>query len=197
MSKIFLLSVFLFLMSFTAAKAQVRGYLKVNVIEGEGAFSDIKRKVSHPPVVEVRDESNNPILGAKVTFLLPAAGAGGAFAGGVTSYTTQTDAQGLARAAEYKPNTTEGRFNIKITASYEGMQGSVVISQSNTLAGGTSMAPRRGNGKKILLLTSLGGAAAGGVAVATGRGGSPKSAAAAPTPGTTLSAGAVTIGGPR
>lgn len=165
---------------------QVRGYLTLKVVEGDGAFNDIKHKQVNRPVVEVRDESNNVVRGAEVSFVLPALGPGGSFAGGKNTSVVTTDGQGLARADEFRPNNTEGRFAIRVTATYQGKQGTAVVTQSNTLAGSGANA----GGHKKLWITLIAGAAAGvGVAVATRSSSSP-----APT---VLSPGGITVGGPQ
>lgn len=173
--------------------AQTRGYLKLSVLEGDGAINDIKRGISHSPVIQVVDESNNPVSGAEVVFSLPPLGPSGRFNGGAETYTVTSDAQGLAKCALYKPNQTEGRFNIKVAASSLGKTGTLALSQSNTLAGGASL-EKKGGGKKFLVLALIGGAA-GGIVAATHAGGSHAgTATAAPT---ILSPGNVTVGGPR
>src|SRR5258706_6622285 len=54
----------------------------------------------------VRDASNNPVNGVTVTFTAPTSGASGTFAGGVN--TAVTNAQGIATAAVFTANGTEG-----------------------------------------------------------------------------------------
>src|SRR6059036_2707594 len=111
------------------AAAQESGFLKIVALEGEGAFNDIRRKIARDPVVEVRDEANRVVAGAPVVFSLPDSGPSGTFAGGSRIFTATTDAQGRARGEGLKPNSIEGRFNIKVTASASGRSGTAVISQ--------------------------------------------------------------------
>jgi len=181
-------------LALTSAYSQVNGFLTVRIVEGDNAFNDIKRKEAHRPAVEVRDEANNPVVGAEVVFALPTIGAGGMFLSGKTTSTAMTDAQGVARSEDFKPNNDEGRFNIRVTATYQGRKGSVVISQTNTLAGGES--PTQGGGHKKLILVLLIVGAAAGVGVAFGASGSKSSGSPAPTP-TVLSSGGITVGGPN
>lgn len=177
----------------SVAYAQVKAPLKVVVIQGDGVLNDIQRKVAHDPVVEVRDEYDRPVPNARVVFQLPMTGAGGTFGDGHREEIVTTDAQGRATGRGLKPNGIEGRFPIKVTASADGRQGTAQVWQSNTLAGG-SESGRAGGKKKYLILGLLGAAAAGGAIAATRGGGSPGVAASTPT---TLSPGAVTVGGPR
>lgn len=175
------------------AQAQT-GPLKVVIIEGDGTFNDIERKKAQAPVVEVRDDYDRPVPDARVVFTLPTSGAGGTFADGRRDAIVTTDARGRATARGLTPNGTEGRFPIRITASVNGRQGSAVIWQSNTLAGG-DIARGSGNRKKLLLLGLIGGAVAGTAVALAKRNGS--STPGVPGGPTSLSAGTITIGGPR
>jgi len=165
---------------------QTRGFLKVAVVDGDGAFNDIKNRIGHPPSVEVRDESNEVVSGAEVVFTMPALGAGGAFEGGQRTMKTTTDARGIATAGSFRPNPTEGRFAIAVTASYQGKQGSALVGQSNTLA-----ASSPSNKKLWIILGVIGGGAAGAI-LATRSSSSP-----GPPPPTTITVGPVIVGGPR
>ena len=64
---------------------QAPGFLKVKVMEGDGAFNDIKHKIGHAISVEVRDENNQPVSGAEVTVTAPAFGPGGCAGAGLSS----------------------------------------------------------------------------------------------------------------
>jgi len=175
--------------------------LTVNVLEGEGAFNDIKKGVGKAPVVEVKDENGKAVENAKVVFQLPENGAGGAFLDGSRTFVATSDKLGRAAAPVIKPNKVEGQFAIVVTASKDGNTGHAQIRESNTLAGGSMMKTGGGHGtalKIILAAASIGG----GVAVLAARsgggggnsGGSTGATTAAPT---SLSVGTVTVGGPR
>ena len=171
------------------------GGLRMVVLQGDGAFNDIQRKTGRDPVVEVRDENDRPLAGAQVVFSLPETGPGGTFEGGVRTFTTTSDPNGMAAARGLKPNNVEGRFQIRVIASLGGKTGTVAITQSNTLAGGAVVPGQRGGGKaKWLLLLAAGGATGGILAAKSGSKSTP------PPPGpvpTILSTGTVTVGGPR
>jgi hypothetical protein len=113
---------------------QARGFLKIKILDGDGAFNDIKHKVGHPMSVEVLDENNQPLAGAEVTFTAPAFGASGTFSNGSRFMTVKTNMQGVAQSEPLIPNPTEGRFNIAVTAHQGNREGSAVISQSNSTA---------------------------------------------------------------
>lgn len=180
-----------------AASAADRS-LQVSVLDGEGAFNDIKRGLARMPVVEVRDDDGRLVQGAKVVFQLPDMGASGSFTDGSRTMIATTDAQGRASAKGLKPNKVEGTYVISVTASKDGAVGHGEIRQSNTLAGGDqTLQPN--NHTKLKILIAIAGAA-GGVAIAAARaggGGSNAGAATAAVPATSLTVGAVTIGGPR
>jgi hypothetical protein len=63
----------------------------------------------------VKDSFNNPVTGATITFTAPGSGASGTFAGGVTTATT--NASGLATAAVFTANTTDGAYTVTATVS--------------------------------------------------------------------------------
>jgi hypothetical protein len=172
--------------------------LQVNVVDGEGAFNDIRRSQARIPVVEVRDEDNRVVPDARVVFQLPDMGAGGTFAEGSRTHIATTDAQGHAAGTGLRPNKTEGVFVITVTASKDGAVGHGEIRQSNTLAGGDQSIQSNGHGKAKILIAVAG--AAGGIAIAALRaGGGSKSGStgSSSAPVTSLSTGAITIGGPR
>lgn len=176
---------------------QGQGSLKVIVLEGEGAFNNVKQKTGRDALVEVRDLQDRPISGALVQFTLPFEGPSGTFANHSRVYRTSTDANGRAKTEGLTPNSTEGRFSIKVDVSQNGREGHAIISQSNTLAGGLNVPGKTGgSSKKILWLGLIGGAAAGGILAASHGGGHSTPAAAAPTP-TSLTIGAISVGGPR
>jgi len=174
--------------------------LTVNVIEGDGAFNDIKKGVGKAPVVEVKDENGKVVDNAKVVFQMPETGAGGTFLDGSRTFVATTDKQGRAAAPVIKPNKVEGQFAIVVTASKDGNSGHVQIRESNTLAGGQMAKAGGGHGtalKVILAVASIGGGVAALVARGGGgnnNGGSTGSTSATPT---SLSVGTVSVGGPR
>ena len=73
--------------------AQARSGLRIQVIDGEGAINNIQLGSGREPVVEVRDESDKPVPGAKVTFSLPERGPGGTFFGASRNLTITTNEQ--------------------------------------------------------------------------------------------------------
>ncbi|MBI3665298.1 MAG: carboxypeptidase regulatory-like domain-containing protein [Acidobacteria bacterium] len=132
------LAVFLLLASGLAGvgRSEESGVLKIVVLEGDGAFNNMKKRIGRDPVVEVRDEKDHPVAGAKVVFTLPPDGPSATFDGGGRVFRATTDERGRAATKGLKPNSTEGRYKIAVTASWSSRSGYAAISQSNTLAGG-------------------------------------------------------------
>jgi hypothetical protein len=80
-----------------------------------------------PLVATVEDSGGNPVSGATVTFAAPGSGAGGTFAGGVNTATT--NAGGVATSAVFTANSTAGSDSV--TASVSGVSATAVFSLTN------------------------------------------------------------------
>lgn len=106
--------------------------LKVLVLEGQGATNNIPRKIGIQPVVEVRDELDQPVEGASVVFRLPPNGPGGLFPGQKLTEDVKTDVRGQAGATGFIPNDTIGKFQITVTASSGNRLGQTLITQTNS-----------------------------------------------------------------
>ena len=178
-----------------SAQQAVTG-LSITIVEGEGAINNIRQRVNREPIVQVEDENHKPIAGAVVVFLLPDTGASGTFPNGAHMLMTVTDNQGRATARGIRPNGQSGPMLIRVTASFQGLTASSVITQTNAAAAtaaagaGLSTAAKWG-----IILAIAGGAAAGGIIAATHGGGS--SSPSSPTsPSITLTPGTPTVGGP-
>lgn len=177
------------------AAAQAQGLLKITILQGEGALNNIQKKMAQSPAVEVKDEAGRAVEGATVVFALPFAGASGKFSSGERTFTTKTDAQGKAMAGPFTPNDTEGRLNINVTATAGERKASIVIPQSNTMAGGMGYTGGRSFPRWLIGLGATGGGIAA-LLIARGGGGSSSPAPSAPV-STTITIGSVTVGGPR
>lgn len=173
----------------TPPEARPSPPLQIVVVEGEGAKNDIRTGTAVAPQVRVTDDGGKPVPGAEVVFQLPMGGPSGVFNGWVRSQTVRTDEDGLAAATGYTPNEVEGRFNIKVTATYGDSKGSAVIAQSNVK--GTQ--GRSGNKKWWILAIAAGAGVGIGVAAAAG-GDSVSSVSASPV---VITSGPVTVGGPK
>jgi hypothetical protein len=152
----------------TASVTHAAG-LKIEVIEGQNAINNISRNKAYEPVVEVRDEQDQPVAGATVTFTLPAVGASGVFTDGSKTLIVQTDPTGRATARGLHPNNQVGQFEIRINANSDGRTASTVVTQTNAAPAVTQAR----SGKKLAIVLGLiGGGAAAAAAMAGGGGGS-------------------------
>lgn len=135
--------------------------LEVIVSEGEGAINNVRTHTGHDPVVELHDKAGAPVVGAAVTFQLPVNGPSGRFTGAQTSLVTQTDEHGQAVGRGLRPNTLSGPFEIRVTASFQGLTANAIINQTNA-----APAEAKSN-KKYWIIALVAGAGAGGAFAAT------------------------------
>lgn len=167
--------------------------LNLMIVEGEGAINNISQRIAREPIIQVEDENRKPVSGAVVTFLLPENGASGVFLDGSKTLVTITDESGRAAASGLRANKLAGKFQIRVTASFQGAVGNTVINQVNALvaaaaAGGAvgagtaagGAAAAAGIGKVIAIVAIVAGAAVGGGLAAASKGGSSSSPAASP-----------------
>lgn len=176
------------------AWAQAVTGLSITIVEGEGAINNVRQRVNREPIVQVEDQNHKPVAGAVVVFLLPDSGASGTFPGGSKMLMVVTDNQGRAAARGIRPNNQSGPLQIRVTASFQGLTASSVITQTN-LAGSAAAA---GTGLSVgakwaIILGIAGGAAAAGAVIATHSGGSSNPA---PSPPIVISPGTPSVGGP-
>jgi hypothetical protein len=174
----------------------VRPGLKIVVLDGEGATNALDtRTVEAQPVVEVRDENERPVSGARVVFELPAVGPSGHFAGQALTFETRTNSQGQAAAVGFTPNLEIGKFNIKVSAADGDRTGSAVIHQTN--ASTKKVVEERKSRKGLWAVLIGGGAGAAVLAFTLGGGGNGSSGTPGAPDSLTISPGSITVGGPR
>lgn len=168
--------------------------IRILVLQGNHSINNVPNSMVTVPVVEIRDENDRVVEGAKVTFTLPASAGsfetGGAVAEIVTNY------QGQAVAPSFKPSQV-GAYVIEVTAEFANMKAALKIPQSNSdrlyepfpkikKQGGAGLF----SGKKKWLLVA--GAAAGvGLGIWLSRRNSSNNDIITVVPG------GVTVGGPR
>jgi hypothetical protein len=162
----------------TACMGNAAG-LKIEVIEGQNAINNISRNKAYEPIVEVRDEQDQPVAGATVTFTLPAVGASGVFTDGSKTLIIQTDTTGRAIARGLHPNNQVGQFEIRINANSDGRTASTVVTQTNAAP---AVVQARSGKKLAIVLGLIGGGAAAAAAVAGGGGGGGSSSPRPTTP---------------
>ena len=168
------------------------GRIHIVILEGEGAINNVRQRVAREPIIQVEDENRKPVAGAAVTFLLPNQGAGATFPNGARSLTITTDSKGQAVARGLKPNSVNGKYEIRVNASHQGRTDSTIINQTNAVVAAAVSA-------KLLLLLALAGGAAAAGAVAATRGGGGGNTPNTPGPGgpTVITPGSPTVGGPQ
>jgi len=185
------------------AGAQQSARLRIEILEGEAAINVVRQRSARDPVVRVVDENNKPVAGAAVVFTLPSRGPGATFGDGSRLLATTTDAQGQASATGVTANSSEGSYQINVTASHQGLTATTTVQQVNAAAGAAAGAAPAGVAAgaggiptkvliAILIAAGAGGAAA--AAVATGGGNGSGNPGAAPQ--ATISIGQPTAGPP-
>lgn len=144
--------------------------LKIFVLQGQEALNSIQNRLATTPVVEVRDENDQPIEGAEVTFRLPAVGPGGFFPDQQLVKKVTTNAQGQA-GAPFTPNLEPGRFNIVVTTTMGTRSGRATITQQNllTVPEESKVSIRKGRWYTSWKFLAIAGAAAAGTTVALTR----------------------------
>lgn len=174
----------------TAAGAQTQPGISIRVVQGDNAINSIRMHRGHDPVVQVSTDAGEPLAHATVSFLLPASGASATFGDRGLSVTVDTDEHGMAAGRGLTPNTVEGQFRIRVTASWRGDAANASIQQTNAEPGIKSA-----KAKWIVIAAVIaGGAAAGGIAAM--HGGSGSNPAAGATTGSTATGATITPGTP-
>src|SRR5262249_33290678 len=153
-------------------------------VEGANAKNITQEIPLTPMTVRVETANNQPVPNATVVFTSPESGASGEFANDARMYSVTTNAEGLATARGYHPNSITGAYSIRVRATWNNEMASAEIRQSN-------IAPGQGSLKKRVAIIAIAGAAVAAV-IAARSGGSNSSSS---TPTITLGGGAV--GAPR
>ena len=95
--------------------------------------------------VTITDSGNNPVPNVTVTFSAPPSGAGGTFAGGVS--TAITNGYGIATAPFFTANNTAGAY--QVSAAAPGLT-AVNFSLTNTAGAPAHIAPTSGGGQSAI-----------------------------------------------
>ncbi len=169
--------------------------LRVFVLDGQNAVNSTQDRTATEPVVEVRDENQQPVEGATVLFELPPIGPSGFFPGQQLTATVKTNLQGQAGAL-FTPNMTTGRFNIKVTATLGNRTGHATISQTNALRASEAKVAGKGLSRKWKLALIAGAAATATALIVVLTRGSSSSSSTATAPTITLTPGSPTFGAP-
>ncbi|MGD0734896.1 MAG: hypothetical protein ABR976_07100 [Terracidiphilus sp.] len=107
--------------------------LQIAILDGDGALNNIQERTAREPIVQVQDENHKPVAGAAVLFAIhgAAGGAGGAFAGGASTLSVVTDANGVAKAVGLATNHLQGNWQIQVTATKGNLTTSTTINEQN------------------------------------------------------------------
>lgn len=153
-------------MALPPAWAQEAGAIKalnIVIVEGEGAINNVRQRVAREPIAEVTDENKKPVAGALVTFMLPGNGPGGVFANGSNTLTVTTDNAGRAVARGLRVNNQQGPFQVRVSASHQGLTTSTSFTMTNAAV--AAAATGIGLAAKLWIALAVAGAAAAGTAV--------------------------------
>jgi hypothetical protein len=159
--------------------------LRIVVLQGEGATTDIRQRASSDPLIRVEDENQNPVSEAVAVFSLPTEGATGTFANGSKTLTVSTDNRGQAAAIGLKMNSIPGKVPIFVSVSYRGLAARTVITQFTVAPPGAKIGESKGHGKLIAILVVLGAGAGGGAFAAIHKSGSSPTSVTPPPAGPT------------
>lgn len=176
----------------TGAGIRIAPGIKILVLEGRRNPNRLTEGIIATPLVEVRDSNDQPVEGAKVTFILPGNNAAGAtFQDGSLEKSFITNFQGQALAEGYRPTPIEGKFNVRVRAEFQEESTEILIPQSTTFV--TRLEDERKGRGKWKKWALWGGIAAGGAiaAVILTR----DSSATASRPTVIVTPGGPTIGG--
>ena len=171
--------------------------LIILVLVGQDAVNNVRMPAPADLAVEVRDQNDQPLEGATVSFQLPLMGPSGAFEGGVRNKELRTNVAGQV-STSYTPNTETGRFTIQVKATIGGQTGMATILQRNATESVSSTAQGAKTqswiGRHKLLVVLIGAAVVGGVLVAVlTRGHSSSSSSGGPA--VTITPGVPTVSG--
>ena len=100
--------------------------LRVEIIQNIGELKVKKKGVVTKPVVEVRDENNNPVAGAVVTFSLRQGGASAEFASTNSAF-AQVATDSAGRASATLNVNAPGDLFVNVSASSNGKTGTATL----------------------------------------------------------------------
>lgn len=89
--------------------------ISISATSGTPQSASVNSAFAAPLVATVTDGNQNPLNGVLVTFEIPATGAGGTFAGGVNTATT--NASGVATSAIFTANGAVGTYTVTATVA--------------------------------------------------------------------------------
>jgi hypothetical protein len=102
--------------------------ISISATSGTPQSASVNAAFAAPLVATVTDGNQNPLSGVLVTFEIPATGAGGTFAGGVNTATT--NASGVATSATFTANGAVGTYTVTATVASGAEPASFVLTNN-------------------------------------------------------------------
>ncbi len=101
-----------------------------SAMSGNNQVTAVGRAFANPLAILLTDGAGNPVTNLGVVFTPPASGAGGSFAGGVTTATS--DGSGIATSTTLTANATVGSYNVAASVA-TGMANTLNFSLTNSV----------------------------------------------------------------
>jgi hypothetical protein len=114
----------------------------ITVSSGSSQHKTVGMAFANPLVALVKDQYNNPVSGATVTFTPPVSGASATFSSGNTAI---TDGSGLATSSTVSANHTAGSYNV--AGSTSGVVATALFALTNDAGAATTIAIQSGSGQ--------------------------------------------------
>ena len=122
----------------------------ITIVSGDNQNTKVTNTFAAPLVVLVKDNTNNPVPNATVTFSLPLSGASGSF-GGIN--TAVTNGAGIATSAVLTAGTVAGTYNI--TANLNGLT-PASFTLTNKPGDPSNISVVSGSGQQTTILSAFG-----------------------------------------
>jgi hypothetical protein len=113
----------------------------ITATAGSGQTSAVYTPFSQAFSVNVVGTSGSPVSGAAVTFTAPAGGAGGTFAGGLTSVVVATNAAGTATAPAFTANGVTGSYSVIASTPGAAVSATFTLTNQNVVAAADPINP--------------------------------------------------------
>ncbi len=125
----------------------------VSATAGTPQSAQISTAFSTSLQATVRDAASNPIPNVNVTFTAPSTGASGTFVSGSTTFSTTTNASGVAIASTFTANTTAGSY--AVNASVAGVSTPAGFALTNTSAAPATITTTQGTPQSTVVNTTF------------------------------------------
>jgi hypothetical protein len=128
-----------------------------NITAGNSQTTNVSTAFGTALTATVLNSARNPMSGVPVTFRLPASGASGTFAGGLTTATVNSDVNGLVTAPAITANATAGTWapTAEITTDASPSVQVTSYSLTNQAAGNNSLVVNGGGTQTTNIVTAF------------------------------------------